>query len=186
MSTLPIEDVRTHIDDYNDSGKRIFSRDCLEAVIRLPDGERLTVFINHLKSKLVKRDSGSSDSQYHAKIRRSHGRRESQAQRIADIVEERFAGQHDTALYAVVGDFNDTSFSPYMQPLITSPHLTDIVTRHLGIEDSWTYYWQRRNRGSQIDFILTSHALTDRVDLAVMAAPEKKPYIERGGLAYME
>ena len=52
LSTLPIEEIRSHIDESK-NGKRIFSRDCLEVTLILPDGEKLILFVNHLKSKLV-------------------------------------------------------------------------------------------------------------------------------------
>jgi hypothetical protein len=53
LSTFPIETVRTHVDDLDDSGRPVFSRDCLEVTLRLSKTEALTVFVTHLKSKFV-------------------------------------------------------------------------------------------------------------------------------------
>lgn len=183
LSRFPIEGVRTHFDDKK-AGERIFSRDCLEATIGLPDGKMLTLLVNHLKSKLVIKESGESTSKYHQRIKASHQRRKGQAAAVAKIVEERFAGQHDSALYAVVGDFNDTPFSRYLWPLLDSPRLTDVLREHRGLDDSWTYYWRSERRVSQIDYVLASKALAKRVRTVVQANSNRRPYLERGGLAY--
>jgi len=186
LSKFPIRDVRSHIDERNDQGNRIFSRDCLEAEIELPNGSILTLLLNHLKSKLVIRKEGETDAQYHARVLESHEKRLSQATAVAKYVDSRFCCQHDQALYAVVGDFNDTPQSPWVKPLVNSPHLTNILTRHRESNDCWTYYWRSRNRVSQIDYILASRALTKLIDDAVTADSSKKPHIERQGLAYRE
>ena len=183
LSRFPIEEVRSHVDDKK-AGKRTFSRDCLEAAIRLPGGDTLTLLVNHLKSKLVIKKSGQSTAKYHQRIKASHQRRKNQAAAVAKIVEERFAGQHNSALYAVIGDFNDTPFSPYLRPLLSSPRLTDVLREHLGPDDSWTYYWRNARRVSQIDYILASKALTRRVRTVVQGNPNRRPYLERGGLGY--
>ena len=100
------------------------------------------------------------------------------------MVDDRFSGKHDTALYAVIGDFNDTPYSPYIKPLIESNKLTDVVREHLGVNASWTYYWRSRNYVSQIDFVHASKSLAQRVRNVANANSKIKPYIERGGLAF--
>ena len=89
-------------------------------------------------------------------------------------------------MYVVVGDFNDTPQSPWIQPLMTSARLTDVVGKHRAVDDRWTYYWRSRNRVSQIDYFLGSKAFTKLVDDAVAADAARKPYIERKGVAYRE
>ena len=182
LSTLPITAVRSHIDDPGPGG-RLFSRDCLEVTIDIGHGDELTLFINHLKSKFVARKPGASAAEHQAAVLASHQRRLSQAQRVADIVAGRFAGHHGTALYAVVGDCNDTPESPWLAPLFDSPHLTDVLAAHRPVDDRWTYYWRSKNRVTQIDHVLASAALAQRI-AAVAANKATAPHIERHGLAF--
>jgi endonuclease/exonuclease/phosphatase family metal-dependent hydrolase len=112
LSCCPITGIRSHVDDTDADGHRIFSRDCLEATFRLDGRETLTLFVNHLKSKLMMGDGGEDLDERKAKLRDSHARRLAQAKAVADLVEERFQGKHDRALYAVIGDFNDVAASP--------------------------------------------------------------------------
>jgi endonuclease/exonuclease/phosphatase family metal-dependent hydrolase len=184
LSRYPIGDIRSHIDDSDRHGNRIFSRDCLEASIALPGGETLTLFINHLKSKLVIRKKNENDADYHARIRSSHRRREKQAQEAKKLVTERFAGAHSQTLYAVIGDFNDTPQSPYIRELVRSGHLTDLLRAHRPANDRWTYYWRSAGRVSQIDYLLASRKLAQRVDALVAADGSKRPHIERKGLGF--
>lgn len=58
LTNLEILSVRSHVDELDpkrDDPERpfLFSRDCLEVELALPGNRRLTVFINHLKSKFV-------------------------------------------------------------------------------------------------------------------------------------
>lgn len=186
LSRYPVREIRSHIDVLDDSGDRIFSRDCLETEIELPDGLILTLFLNHMKSKLVLKKRGESDIDYHSRILQSHQRRLKQAEKVSEYINERFRGFHDQALYAVIGDFNDTAFSPWLAPLMNSPYLTDLIAAHRHIDDRWTYYWRSSGRVSQIDFILASQALARRVDSVVASDTQRKPHIERQGLAYRE
>ncbi len=186
LSRFPITRIQSYIDDFDSQGNRIFSRDCLEVDITLPDGATLTLFVNHLKSKFVQRKANESDADYQARVLTSHQKRLAQAQQVVDLVSQRFAGNHDQALYAVIGDFNDTPESPWVAPLITSPLLTDVVGAHRPVDDRWTYYWRNRNRVSQIDYILASSALAARVANVVAADSQKVPHIERQGLAFRE
>lgn len=184
LSKFPIKEIRSHIDDVNDDGDRIFSRDCLEVTIDIPNDSNLTLFLNHLKSKLVIKQKDESDENYHDRILQSHERRKGQADKVAEYIEERFDGNHDDSLYAVVGDFNDTPESPWIAPLVNSPYLTDLLREHRPSNDCWTYYWRSKGRLSQIDFILASKSLADRVETIVEGDQSKTPHIERKGLAY--
>lgn len=187
LSRFPIKGIRTHIDDVykegEQKGKRIFSRDCLEAEIELPDGAVLTLFINHLKSKLVMRAKGDTDEAYNNKVKDSHERRRDQAEAVCNYIKERFEGRHDQALYAVVGDFNDTAMSPWVAPLTRSSYLTDLLAAYRLVNDRWTHYWRDNGYVSQIDFVLASKALRERVD-SVVQKSSRIPHIERQGLSY--
>ena len=184
LSRYPINDIRSHIDDTDGQGNRIFSRDCLEATIDLPGPMKLTLFINHLKSKLVFRKKNESDASYHERIKSSHRRRKMQAQKAKSLMAQRFVGSHTKALYAVIGDFNDTPQSPYIRDLIRSGHLTDLLKAHRPADDRWTYYWRSGSKVSQIDYILASRKLAERVKSVVAADSGKSPHIERRGLGF--
>lgn len=186
LSRFPLRDIRSHIDELNAAGDRVFSRDCLEAEIELPGGAILTLFINHLKSKYCRRKANESDAHFQARIQAGHDRRQAQAQRIFDHVSDRFEGEHTTALYAVVGDFNDTPWSPYVDVLTRTSRFTDLVGEHRDEDDCWTYYWRSKGRVSQIDYVLASRALARRVEQVVVADASRAPHIERQGVGFRE
>ena len=132
---------------------------------------------NHFKSKLVFRDRDDTDEKYKAKLTASHNRRLQQAQKTLEIIKNRFSGMHNSALYAVIGDFNDTPYSPYVKPLVNSNLLFDVLGK-LRPNDRWTYYWRSASKVSQIDYILASKSLYDRIKT------HQVPHIERKGLSY--
>ena len=183
LSTYPIQNVRSHIDDADPNDNFIFSRDCLEVEVDLGN-ERIYLFLNHLKSKLVKRKSSDTDAQYNDKVKASHEKRLKQAATVIEYIEDRFNGFHDTALYAVIGDFNDTPYSPWIKPLIDSPRLFNVLDEFLSYDDRWTYYWKSKNRVSQIDYFLVSEALRQRISNTVNNHPDRAPHIERQGIGY--
>ena len=51
LSRYPIVEIRSHVDDPDADGNRLFSRDCPEYDIILPTENRLVLIPNHLKSK---------------------------------------------------------------------------------------------------------------------------------------
>ncbi len=181
MSRFPITQIRTHIDDQ-ENNIRIFSRDCLEVDFLLPDGKTLTVFVNHLKSKF----SGNEiDEEWRlTNMLEGHKKRLRQAQVVAELVEKRFTGSFDTALFAVVGDFNDTPFSPWVAPLVNSPHLVNVVSQFCELDNQWTFFWRSKGRVSQIDYILASPALARRIEEVCRENSQCKPHIERRGLSF--
>jgi len=182
LSRLKILDVRTHIDDIdvNFPGKapkgppkrpRLFSRDCLEVELALNKSgtKRLTLFINHLKSKF----SDTADEREKAdKLRKR------QAKEVLKIVRERFPGaKFDQELFAIVGDFNDEPLSPPVLPLTGDSDLVNVVDRLPSPQDRWTYWYRGANSVSQIDYLLLSPAL----DAATAGI---RPRIERRGLSF--
>jgi hypothetical protein len=72
LSVFPIAGIRSHLDAVDGRGRRILSRDCLEATVRLDSGEELTVFVNHLKSKFVA-PRGGARRRCSGKLRRATG-----------------------------------------------------------------------------------------------------------------
>jgi endonuclease/exonuclease/phosphatase family metal-dependent hydrolase len=176
MSVYPIAEIRTHIDDRDRAGARILSRDCLEVTLELPGGEHVTLFVNHLKSKFADEIGKSREEVVRARLD-GHEKRKAQAKYVSDLVRARFADAHDKALYAVVGDLNDTDESPWLKPLLGTRMLHDVVADTRPREDRWTYYWRAKGRVQQIDYILASRALASRV---------KRTHIARSGVPYRE
>lgn len=103
MSRYPIDALRSHVDDRNEQGARIFSRDCPEYVILLSGGKRLVVIPNHFKSK-----RGGNDEAAQAM-------RELQAETAATIA--RNAADTISPLVLLGGDLNDTPDSEPLQAL---------------------------------------------------------------------
>jgi endonuclease/exonuclease/phosphatase family metal-dependent hydrolase len=181
-SIWPIIDVRSHVDLCAAGGERIFSRDCLEVTIAIPGDAPLTLFVNHLKSKLA---LGKTQAQKDADTVQSHAIRRRQAETVAKLVSQRMAGRTATALYAVVGDFNDTPSSPSVTPLTRHTLLTDVLAAHLPVLERYTYFWRGRNRVSQIDYILASKALARRIAGRAGKNSKRAPHIERAGLGFV-
>jgi endonuclease/exonuclease/phosphatase family metal-dependent hydrolase len=172
LSRWPIEAVRTHV-DARAEGDFVFSRDCLEFLVRTEAGP-LTVFHTHLKSKFATGSEAEKRQQRH----RAGLRRQAESAHIRALVQARMDGQLDTALFCVLGDFNDVPSSPWLAPLFTAPFLHDVIGA-LGPEEGWTYFWRSKGQVSRIDHILASPAL-----LARIRGSGRAPHIERGGLGY--
>lgn len=143
LSKFPLRGMRTNIYDGTITS-RIFSRDCLELDLELPDGRMLHVLCNHFVSKM----NGDPPS--------SRKRRLHQAQRVAEIL-----GGYDLDrdLVIVAGDLNDTPDSPAMKPLTRLAGLHDVLEWKFGnsMKDRWTYKY--RSELNQIDYLLVSTPL---------------------------
>ena len=136
----------SHIkDSYISEGLEypIFSRDCAEYEVEIPNAQPIWILANHLKSK----GSGS--------LQDSNKKRKRQAQQIQKILE-----QYDLQAQNVVvaGDFNDTPNSAPLSPLLNLPDLHDILTR-IPPDERWTY----KGGKQQIDYLLVSTPLWDRI-----------------------
>lgn len=151
LSRLPIGSIRTNVHWKERPRDRfpLFSRDCLEVELKLGNGSSLWILQNHLKSKL-----GAAEA--------SDKKREAQARRIKTILEERYDLERD---YVVVcGDLNDTPDSAPLAPLLEMPGMKDVLDI-VGwpAADRWTYYYARERRATQIDYLLLSRALWEKV-----------------------
>lgn len=152
LTKFPIRGIRSNIYDGT-SKSRIFSRDCLELDIELPDGRMLHILCNHFVSKM----NGDPPS--------SRKRRLRQSQRVAEILGG-YDLDHD--LVIVAGDMNDTPDSPAMKPLTQLPGLHDVLEWKFGnsMVDRWTYKY--RSELNQIDYLLVSTPLRDAlVDVGI-------------------
>lgn len=144
LSRFPITSVRPHVDDtftgQDKKAYRVFSRDCPEHEVTLPDGRTLWLLANHFKSQ----GYGSQAS--------NDAKRKRQAERVREIL-RRFDLKRD--LVAVTGDLNGTPDSAPLQPLLKTPDLHDVVKspRFTGT-DNWTHSGKQ-----QLDYLLVSTPL---------------------------
>jgi endonuclease/exonuclease/phosphatase family metal-dependent hydrolase len=140
-----IRSIVSHVDDHDDDGTPVFSRDCAEYEIAIPGGDPILVLVNHFKSKGYGTQADND------------ARRRAQATRVRQIVDAHLSAGR--ARLAVVGDFNDTPDSEPLQPLLSSPDIHD-VSEHASFE-----FGERRGTfgtgNEKIDYILLSSALFD-------------------------
>jgi endonuclease/exonuclease/phosphatase family metal-dependent hydrolase len=144
MSRLPVLWLCSHINEktpYNDKLVPTFSRDCLEARIKLSKEKRLHLMVNHFKSMGY---SPPNDPQ-------SNCRRRGQVKRVAELVDEHNLQQE----YVVVaGDFNSPADSQSLSPLLQKDGLYN-VNLELEASQRGTY----RTGEDQLDYLLVSDAL---------------------------
>lgn len=156
--------------------KYLFSRDCLVVEVEIPGSDKtLTIFLNHLKSKLSFEKEGSAKKAKEEK--EANELREAQSKKVAELIRKRFSGDlFDTEDFVVLGDFNDTPDSPYLKELVKELGMKDVISSSFTRkEDKWTYYWAGKNAVTQIDYILLSPNLARN--------STKLPYIERRGIS---
>jgi predicted extracellular nuclease len=128
----------------------IFSRDCPEMQVALPNGETLWMLLNHFKSK-----------GYGSPIANDQ-RRAKQASRVAEILTTEYNLKSD--LVVVAGDLNDTRDSEPLKPLMQLPGLVDILAlAYPDPADRWTYHYKKNE---QIDYMLVSEPLAARFQAA--------------------
>lgn len=141
--------MRSHVDDVDNRGSRIFSRDCPEFSIWAPSGAVIWVLVNHFKSK----GYGTKDG--------SDARRWRQAEETR-VIYERLKKEGATYI-AVVGDLNDTPDSQPLDPLIRSSDLKDIAEHPSFMHDGHPGTYQNGAARDKIDYILLSPALYSRL-----------------------
>jgi endonuclease/exonuclease/phosphatase family metal-dependent hydrolase len=146
ISKYEIGGVWSHIDDAK-NGKTIFSRDCPEIEVKLPNGKTLWVLLNHLKSK-----------GYGARAT-SNARRKTQATQIAKLLKW-FDLSKDMVI--VAGDLNDTPTSAPIKPLMRVKNLFDVLGT-CPVNDRWTYHYKKNE---QIDYVLVSQPLKKKLKAA--------------------
>lgn len=143
LSRFPISNIRPHIYDGT-ARSRIFSRDCPEYRVDLPDGRKLHVLCNHFVSKM----RGDPPA--------SRNRRKAQAAQVAKILE---SYDLNTDLVIVAGDMNDTPDSEPMSPLLEVSGLHDVLEWKFGDEMSQRWTYKYRDELNQIDYLLVSTPL---------------------------
>ncbi|NJL94987.1 MAG: hypothetical protein HC915_15330 [Anaerolineae bacterium] len=165
-STLPLGQVVSYqfLRDIGDPRRgKIFSRDLLEVEVLDPDTfvPLCTIFNTHLKSKFV--DPGLKGAARERAEKNATERRTRQAMAIAQIIKRRFPNP-DYGLFIVMGDFNDTPEAPALAPLLQDPDLRlfDVLSE-LPSNKRWTHYWSGGKEYSQIDYLLVSPAMRQRI-----------------------
>jgi endonuclease/exonuclease/phosphatase family metal-dependent hydrolase len=138
-----VDTLRSHVDDLDKKGDRIFSRDCAEYLIRTPGGNEILVLANHFKSK------------GYGTPKVSNAKRAAQAARTAAIYEERRAGGQKYVI--VAGDLNDTPDSTPLKSLVRDTDLADVSTFSGFDNGGRTGTFGTGN--DQIDYLLCSPAL---------------------------
>ncbi|KPF69795.1 endonuclease/exonuclease/phosphatase [alpha proteobacterium AAP81b] len=146
---FPIGTMRSHVDDADDNGRLIFSRDCPEYCVTTPAGNRLILLVNHLKSK-----SGPNQ-------RGNNARRLLQARRVAEIYNGLIAAGETNI--AVLGDLNDTPAAAPLAPLFTDTDLTDAQTHPNFDDGGFPGTYGSATAAHKIDYILLSPALFAKV-----------------------
>lgn len=152
LSRFPINFLRSHID--RGGAQPVFSRDCPEYEVLLPNGKSLWVLANHFKSKGY---GNAADND---------AKRRAQAEAVADIYR---AARTRSDFVAVVGDLNDTPESATLAPLLQATDLRDVMTHASYDGPPGTF----RTSKQKIDYLLLSPALWARVQVAG---------VERGGI----
>jgi endonuclease/exonuclease/phosphatase family metal-dependent hydrolase len=163
LSRYPIVGVRSYRNERNKAGTAyLFSRDCLEAAVDV-DGRMLVVYVNHFKSMIEGRGA-------------THPRRKEQADRVAQIVRDRWESARYEGNFIVLGDFNDyPDGRTALGSLLEHPGLFDVGER-LADGDRWTHFYPGRNEYKQLDYLLLSKSLA--------AANPGAPGILRRGMPY--
>lgn len=144
-AAYPIGLMRSHVDDRNSADQRIFSRDCPEYEIKTPQGNQITLLINHFKSKGFGPPAQST------------ARRLLQAKRVKAIY-ERLVAEGKTFI-AIVGDLNDTPASSTLQPLLAGTNLKDVSTHPSFDDGGRPGTFGSSTAANKIDYLLLSPAL---------------------------
>ncbi len=137
-----IRSIRSHVDDsYTDTAGHahtIFSRDCPEYEIILPNGKTLWWLANHFKSQ----GYGTPAS--------NDARRLKQTTQVRAIL-----GRYDLKKdwVVVAGDFNADPANASLKPLLTVPRLHDVFAwPGFAGQPRWTYHSGKQ----QLDYLLVS------------------------------
>lgn len=164
LSKYPLTHLRSYQELKASPRKRgfIFSRDCLEVDVDI-GGNTLTLFGNHFKSMVGGRN-------------RTRKRRMLQAATVKQLVRQRFGDKPGEQPFIILGDFNDYANDDKegksgIRSLVRWNQIYD-VNRELPPDERWTHYFKGRRKYSQLDYILVSNALRDRI---------REVYIERRG-----
>jgi len=167
LSRYPIEKIDTHIHEWDDDLRSpMFSRDCLECDVVLPNSKRVRLFVNHFKSMFDRKDP--CNGRRNTRKRRLH-----QAKRVREIVKSEYRNlDDDSALFAILGDFNDypetdAQGETAVADLVRWNKVVNVVNR-LPADERWTHYFKGNSSCGigktyhQLDYILLSKPLAEK------------------------
>jgi predicted extracellular nuclease len=169
LSKYPIASIETHVDEWDEEFQRpLFKRDCLECDIVISRGNKIRIFVNHFKSMYDRDDPCNGRS-------KSMKERSRQAQRVKEIVLEKFPGEDD--MYAILGDFNDyletdSQGISAISDLVRWHKIVNVIER-LPKEERWTMFFEGNEQCGQgatykqLDFILLSKSLAENNQTAI-------------------
>jgi endonuclease/exonuclease/phosphatase family metal-dependent hydrolase len=183
LSKLEVLSIRSHVDDLDPKPAPkqdpwLFSRDCLEVELKLTGQKRLTLFINHFKSKYVDSRTNPTPAKKKAARKRGDEMRKRQAEGVRRIVRTRFPGAaFNNEWFAVLGDFNDDPGAATVKALVEDAGLEDVLDRIHDATARWTHWFRGGTSVGQLDYILLSPALAQ-------ANAGQLPVIERRGIGY--
>jgi endonuclease/exonuclease/phosphatase family metal-dependent hydrolase len=155
LSKYPIAEIRSHVDDADQDGGRIFSRDCPEYDVLLPGSERLVLIPNHLKSKRNGNDQATLL------------RRQAQAHRAHTIAVGALAR---SPLVLLGGDLNDTPAEPALASLFAD-----------GFQDVQSHPNYPKDRPGTYETGLPNHKLDYLIMSPVLQGRLQDTGIERRG-----
>lgn len=173
LSRFPLI-ARSH-QHVRDGSAFLFSRDCLEVDV-LANGKVLTLFVNHFKSMLDKKNPSQGR-------KNTRPKRVKQAAGVKKIVQDRFGSSPGSAPWAVLGDLNDflgtaQGTTSGIADLVTWPEIENVVDR-LPVAQRFTHFFEGAPTGDprvrQLDYLLLSSSLA--------GATGALPTIERRGLS---
>lgn len=141
ISKFPITNVESNADDTFDVGgkKGSFSRDFLEATIKVNDGFEFTIGTTHLKA--------------HAGGQNADNKRLGEGRQIHKILAEQMKA-YPQKRYVVCGDFNDTAESPAVRAITAKGQEAALFDPLAGSSDISHPVTNRR-----IDFLLLSEGM---------------------------
>jgi uncharacterized protein len=128
----------------------LFSRPPFQVDLRL-DGQPLTVYVNHFKSKRGGEQETTAE-------------RLAQAAHINQLVEEKLA-EDEQARLIVIGDFNDYELSPTMLAMVGNGRLQNVLAQ-IPLEQRYSYNFG--GAAQLIDGILVSPALAETLAVATI------------------
>ena len=150
--SYPVLSIRSHVDDADGKGL-IFSRDCAEYEISLPNGKRLWLLLNHFKSKGFGGQAANN------------AKRTRQARRVREIYDAHIASG-DKWLVAM-GDLNEIPGNDPLTPLLREGSTLRDVASHPKYDNGGRPGTHGNcNAASKFDYILLSPELFGKVKAA--------------------
>jgi endonuclease/exonuclease/phosphatase family metal-dependent hydrolase len=156
LSKVPFKEVRRHTNvPVRFLGQAdMVKRGVLEVTIATAQGD-LTLFVVHLKSRRTERKDDPEGV----------AQRSAEAEAVRNLVLSRLPNP-SKALFAVLGDWNDTRNSKPVRTLAKRGDTTvgEILRAYDSRGETWTHAYRRQDSYSRIDYIMVSPALKEFVD----------------------